>query len=59
LLDDAMFDSLTSMFLKNFMQWFFAMQTGVAQKHYNSERKARERMPGRFDGQIYSYPQRR
>ncbi|XP_023327298.1 zinc finger protein ubi-d4 [Eurytemora carolleeae] len=34
-------------------------QTGVAQKHYNAERKARERMPGRTHGQIYSYPQNR
>jgi len=34
-------------------------QTGVAMKHYNNMRMARERMPGRREGQVYSYPQRR
>ena len=34
-------------------------QTGVAMKHYNNVRVSRERMPGRRDGQVYSYPQRR
>ena len=34
-------------------------QTGVAMKHYNNTRVSRERMPGRRDGQVYSYPQRR
>lgn len=34
-------------------------QTGVAQKHYNNSRTARERMPGIRDGQVYSYPQKR
>merc|ERR1711936_963990 len=33
-------------------------QTGVAQRHYNSERLKRERMPGRKMGQIYTYPQK-
>merc|ERR1712110_961670 len=33
-------------------------QTGVAQRHYNSERLKRERMPGQKQGQIYSYPQK-
>ena len=33
-------------------------QTGVAQRHYNSQRLKRERMPGRKPGQIYSYPQK-
>jgi len=33
-------------------------QTGVAQKHYDNHRSARERMPGRQDGQVYTYPQR-
>jgi len=33
-------------------------QTGVAQRHYNSERLRRERMPGVKQGQIYSYPQK-
>ena len=33
-------------------------QTGVAQRHYNSERLKRERMPGVRQGQIYSYPQK-
>ena len=33
-------------------------QTGVAQRHYNSERHRRERMPGLKEGQIYSYPQK-
>jgi len=33
-------------------------QTGVAQRHYNSERHRRERMPGMKEGQIYSYPQK-
>ena len=32
-------------------------QTGVAQKHYDNERKERERMPGRSGGQVYTYPQ--
>ena len=32
-------------------------QTGVAQKHYDNQHLARERMPGRFSGQMYSYPQ--
>ena len=30
---------------------------GVAQKHYDTSRTARERMPGRITGQVYSYPQ--
>jgi zinc finger protein ubi-d4 len=34
-------------------------QTGVAMKHYNNMRMARERMPGKKEGQVYSYPQRR
>lgn len=34
-------------------------QTGVAQRHYQTERHRRERMPGLKSGQIYSYPQRR
>jgi len=34
-------------------------QTGVAQKHYDTQRHRRERMPGRREGQIYSYPQKR
>jgi len=34
-------------------------QTGVAQKHYNNSRVARERMPGTRAGQIYTYPQKR
>lgn len=34
-------------------------QTGVAMKHYNNMRMAKERMPGRREGQVYSYPQRR
>jgi len=34
-------------------------QTGVAQKHYNNNRAARERMPGTRAGQVYSYPQKR
>jgi len=34
-------------------------QTGVAMKHYNNVRVSRERMPGRRDDQVYSYPQRR
>ena len=33
-------------------------QTGMAQGHYNSERNRRERMPGKKQGQIYSYPQK-
>merc|ERR1712001_88605 len=33
-------------------------QTGVAQRHYNSQRHKRERMPGLNQGQIYSYPQK-
>ena len=33
-------------------------QTGVAQRHYNSERNKRERMPGLKQGQVYSYPQK-
>jgi len=33
-------------------------QTGVAQRHYNSERLKRERMPGQKMGQIYTYPQK-
>ena len=33
-------------------------QTGVAQRHYNSQRLKRERMPGKRPGQIYSYPQK-
>ena len=34
-------------------------QTGVAQKHYDNHRNARERMPGDSQlGQVYSYPQR-
>ena len=33
-------------------------QTGVAQRHYNTERHKRERMPGIKFGQIYSYPQK-
>lgn len=33
-------------------------QTGVAQRHYNSERNKRERMPGMRQGQVYSYPQK-
>merc|ERR1711997_1281713 len=33
-------------------------QTGVAQRHYDSERLKRERMPGQKQGQIYSYPQK-
>jgi len=33
-------------------------QTGVAQRHYNSERNKRERMPGMKQGQVYSYPQK-
>ena len=33
-------------------------QTGVAQRHYNSQRLKRERMPGAKPGQIYSYPQK-
>jgi len=33
-------------------------QTGVAQRHYNSQRLKRERMPGLNQGQIYSYPQK-
>merc|ERR1712223_367612 len=33
-------------------------QTGVAQRHYNSQRHNRERMPGLSQGQIYSYPQK-
>jgi len=33
-------------------------QTGVAQRHYNSERLQRERMPGQKLGQIYTYPQK-
>ena len=32
-------------------------QTGVAQKHYDNSRTARERMPGRMSGQVYTYPQ--
>ena len=32
-------------------------QTGVAQKHYDNQRNARERMPGRRRGQVYTYPQ--
>lgn len=32
-------------------------QTGVAQKHYDNYRTARERMPGRRTGQVYTYPQ--
>jgi len=34
-------------------------QTGVAQKHYDTQRHRRERMPGQKEGQIYSYPQKR
>jgi len=34
-------------------------QTGVAHKHHNSQRSARERMPGTKDGQVYSYPQKK
>lgn len=34
-------------------------QTGVAQRHYDILRKRRERMPGRKEGQILSYPQRK
>jgi len=34
-------------------------QTGVAQKHYNNYRVARERMPGVRDGQVYTYPQKK
>jgi len=34
-------------------------QTGVAMKHYNNTRVAKERMPGRREGQLYGYPQRR
>ena len=33
-------------------------QTGVAQRHYNSQRNRRERMPGSKPGQIYTYPQK-
>jgi len=33
-------------------------QTGVAQRHYNSQRNRRERMPGAKPGQVYSYPQK-
>ena len=33
-------------------------QTGVAQRHYNSQRHKRERMPGLNQSQIYSYPQK-
>ena len=33
-------------------------QTGVAQRHYDTERIRRERMPGMKQGQIYSYPQK-
>nr|ADD38951.1 Zinc finger protein ubi-d4 [Lepeophtheirus salmonis] len=33
-------------------------QTGVAQRHYNSYRSSRERMPGRREGQILTYPQK-
>jgi hypothetical protein len=33
-------------------------QTGVAQRHYNTLRASKERMPGTKVGQIYSYPQR-
>jgi len=34
-------------------------QTGVAQRHYDMMRKRHERMPGRREGQIVSYPQRK
>ena len=34
-------------------------QTGVAMKHYNNDRVSRERMPGRREGQLYSYPQKK
>jgi len=34
-------------------------QTGVAQRHYDNLRKRRDRMPGRKEGQILSYPQRK
>eukprot|EP00088_Acartia_fossae_P044142 TRINITY_DN4678_c0_g1_i11.p1 TRINITY_DN4678_c0_g1~~TRINITY_DN4678_c0_g1_i11.p1 ORF type:complete len:354 (-),score=104.24 TRINITY_DN4678_c0_g1_i11:759-1820(-) len=34
-------------------------QTGVAQRHYDQMRRRQERMPGRRDGQIVSYPQKR
>jgi len=33
-------------------------QTGVAQRHYDTERNKRERMPGMRQGQIYAYPQK-
>ena len=33
-------------------------QTGVAQRHYDTERNKRERMPGVRQGQIYAYPQK-
>jgi hypothetical protein len=34
-------------------------QTGVAQRHYNSFRDKRERMPPRMEGQILAYPQKK
>jgi len=34
-------------------------QTGVAQRHYDQMHRRQERMPGRRDGQIVSYPQKR
>ena len=34
-------------------------QTGVAMKHYNNYRVSRERMPGKKEGQLYSYPQKK
>lgn len=34
-------------------------QTGVAQKHYNTSKRASERMPGARLGQVYSYPQKK
>ena len=34
-------------------------QTGVAQKHYNTSKRASERMPGSRLGQVYTYPQKK
>lgn len=34
-------------------------QTGIAQKNNNCERSRRERMPGKREGQIYTYPSKR
>ena len=42
------------------MSLSLSLQTGVAQRHYNSARHKRERMPPKSSrpGQILSYPQR-